>query len=123
MRQLGKEIDVSELLPCSFCKSIQHIYEDGSVCIEHEDDCFMVSTGYCEHKKTWICSPANLKSWNRRASPWISVKERLPEGDGWYFVYSEILDDYDIAKWDGKKWHGWDVASPTHYMKPQPPKQ
>ena len=68
---------------------------------------------------------AYAKAMKRYAeSPWISVKDRLPEHENEYLVY---LDDGFIATtaWSGGDWELWaDAGDVTNWRElPEPPKE
>ena len=53
-------------LPCPFCKSKETVFND-SVCIEHDEGCFVLSLGFCDFGKTWLTNEADIAAWNKRA--------------------------------------------------------
>ena len=84
-----KKDDMSELLPCPFCGEpvLWREYGDGSGNILHFDnDCSMA-----ERMPFFFISYAlAVAFWNRRASPWISVEERLPEKNTEVLAWVEV---------------------------------
>lgn len=112
---------MSELKPCPFCGGEAHVahYYGDTLCLEDPE------------KYTWFVSCASrgcpgsvqspgylhrgeaeaLAAWNRRASPWVPVTERLPEWSGYYPVWNPspgrrpFVAWYDAnrSKWDTKK--------------------
>lgn len=53
-----------------------------------------------------------VRSWNRRASPWISVEDRLPEDGQSIFVVDKDIEEPDAITF----WEGETRQSFTHWM-------
>lgn len=110
-----------ELLPCPFCGSInlgqtEYRYSSEIYC--------QVCNGSCDSDK-----------WNTRHSPWISVKDKLPDTD---YVIGYALSEYASNWYVGMLRYSltlincpfWDDSSNSHPRKvthwqpfPQPPKE
>lgn len=62
-----------ELLPCPFCGSKEIII--------HQQHWHMIRKAHCEmcRSEATYDRENDIKTWNKRYSPWISVKDRLPE--------------------------------------------
>jgi hypothetical protein len=56
----------AKLKSCPFCESKETVF-NGSVCIEHDESCFVLSLGFCDFGKTWLTNDADIAAWNTRA--------------------------------------------------------
>lgn len=81
---------MTELKPCPFCGS-KKIREsvDGTLdfnnCLWYCEDC-----GADGPNNNSI--DESLNAWNRRASPWVNIKERLPDAHELVFIYVKSTD-------------------------------
>lgn len=72
------------LLPCPFCAS-NEIEESFSMGTSQQKEC---KNCKARGPKTEKFNPAEL--WNLRHSPWISVKDRLPEEDTKILIHTKL---------------------------------
>lgn len=84
---------MSELRNCPFCGSPAKANAEER-CVECTK---CTATTYCQDDVELA-----IKQWNRRPSPWRSVKEKPPRADPYFAV---TLDGfYTVAHWDGATW-------------------
>jgi len=111
-----------ELLPCPFCGS-NEIYA-----FHHLRQCIK-----CIGCDSIFISDNGKNKWNTRHSPWISVKDRLPDSQEYEFLVVNSEGNMHVASYwgenasndEGYDWFNGDVfVNPTHWQPlPEPPKE
>jgi len=110
-----------ELLPCPFCGSKNIKLHQQHWHMNRKSQC-------CDcHSESTYDEKEGITTWNTRHSPWISVKDRLPNGDKKILVYcngiGEIIVFYNLI--DKVFMDELNIyIAVTHWMPlPQPPKE
>ena len=98
-----------------------------------EDNCKASQSGKCTPRDCAICLASDLIANGVTVQEWISVKDRLPDRDGWYITQTNatsrsngtLPQEFEIRNGVGR-WRYRDKISPwntTHWQPmPQPPK-
>ena len=107
---------MSELKPCPFCGK-EELRARSSGVMNYYMECeYCGASGPVDDTDL-----ASENEWNTRASPWISVEDRLPSSFGPYFVRidGKLVEQYQVAKFskDRKKWtSGTKIGPITEWM-------
>lgn len=109
-----------EILPCPFC---------GSHDIDYNENAQIIICGICNNNHNKGMSM--IEKWNTRHSPWISVKDRLPENNEWILAFNgkdNCVCWIDIGNNDYLFMYGMgsqcQFRNVTHWMPlPSPPKE
>lgn len=83
-----------------------------------------VMTALCQHCDSHIemCEECGMNEIIESVpSAWISVKDRLPDGDDFVLAYNSESGDIDMAHYNGNAWVLMDLYEieylhPTHWM-------
>jgi Lar family restriction alleviation protein len=110
---------MADLRSCPFCQSsVVGPMDDGHV---HWVEC-----RECDAEgPTKYFAPAAIAAWNRRANPWVSVAERLPEEDKEVLAWSDAQDYSVFAFHNAGTWFDstthYRIGAPTHWQEPPLP--
>jgi Lar family restriction alleviation protein len=110
---------MADLRSCPFCGQSDRLALQNLV----DEDDFSVCCDRCDVTQHAIhTEAAAIAAWNRRANPWVSVAERLPEEDVKVLVWRK--NEAMVGQRNGEYWvltpGVWTCRDVTHWM-PIPP--